>query len=343
MMPLLSDASSESEAERVHSSASALATGRRLRWPSEKSSECLVMQPWLQGEQLANIRAVSLSGMVLADLSLPPSTRVHEVKEMVARLGDTALVGTMVFHLVLNDKVLLDDALVGELGLVEPPGWTALQVVMVAHSFSTIKASDEADHTFKLTIIGGFGVGKSSLVTRFINDSYEDQEHDVLTGVHFKTRAVLVDCAWRMKLHIWEIAWLPAKSSRPCHYLGVHAILIVFDIASREEFAHVPQLLSEARKLAHPNALVILVGSKCDVTSERQVSRAEANAFALFQQVPYFETSAKTGIGVQELFTSMLSALVDNLARGVIKDAKSGLGSYATLPAEEEGSTCTVS
>ena len=75
---------------------------------------------------------------------------------------------------------------------------------------------------------------------------------------------------------------------------------MVYDVCNRESFTHIPTWMNEAKKHIEPHkAVFIVVGCKRDIASEnaknREVSEDEARAFAHFNNLPYVETSSKTG------------------------------------------------
>uniref|UniRef100_A0ACB8FGK3 Ras- protein Rab-39A n=1 Tax=Sphaerodactylus townsendi TaxID=933632 RepID=A0ACB8FGK3_9SAUR len=95
--------------------------------------------------------------------------------------------------------------------------------------------------------------------------------------------------------------------------------LLVFDITNRSSFDHVCDWLEEAKMHADPFQLVfILVGHKCDLESQRQVPREEAEELASVCGMKYIETSAKDATNVEESFTVLTTDIYELVKKGEI-------------------------
>lgn len=127
----------------------------------------------------------------------------------------------------------------------------------------------------------------------------KDSSHTI--GVEFGSKIISIG-GKRVKLQIWDTAGqerfrypprlyqackksneafsLPHRSVTKSYYRGAAGALLVYDISSRESYNAVGNWLSDARSLANPNLVVLLVGNKRDLEAERQVSYAEASQMA---------------------------------------------------------------
>lgn len=79
------------------------------------------------------------------------------------------------------------------------------------------------------------------------------------------------------------------------YYRNVHAVVFVYDVTNRESFDNLTHWIQECKKYIQDSHLVpkILVGNKCDLSSENSVDTHLAQTFADMNQMPLFETSAK--------------------------------------------------
>lgn len=84
-------------------------------------------------------------------------------------------------------------------------------------------------------------------------------------------------------------------------YRGATGALLVYDITRRETFDHLVTWLDDCRKYASNNIVIILIGNKCDLENNRQVSRQEGEEFARKNGLHFLETSAKTAENVDEV------------------------------------------
>ena len=100
--------------------------------------------------------------------------------------------------------------------------------------------------------------------------------------------------------------------------------LLVYDSCNRDSFRHIPHWMSEAKKHIEPHkAVFILVGCKRDIAEaakgNREVSEDEARAFAASNKMSFVETSAKTGLNVEDAFAVLTQAIYDKIESGEYK------------------------
>jgi len=162
----------------------------------------------------------------------------------------------------------------------------------------------EYDYLFKLLLIGDSGVGKSSLLLRFADDTYAESYISTI-GVDFKIRTIELD-GKTIKLQIWDTAGQERfRTITSSYYRGAHGIIIVYDVTDLDSFNNVKQWLKEIDRYASENVNKLLVGNKSDLADKRAVAQAEAKAFAEELGVKFLETSAKNSINVEDAFMTM--------------------------------------
>ncbi|KMZ58530.1 Ras-related protein RIC1 [Zostera marina] len=170
----------------------------------------------------------------------------------------------------------------------------------------------EYDYLFKLLLIGDSGVGKSCLLLRFADDSYLESYISTI-GVDFKIRTVEQD-GKTIKLQIWDTAGQERfRTITSSYYRGAHGIIVVYDVTDQESFNNVKQWLNEIKKYASDNVNKLLVGNKCDMTSERVVSYEMGKAFADEIGIAFLETSAKNATNVEQAFMTMAADVKDRM------------------------------
>lgn len=133
-----------------------------------------------------------------------------------------------------------------------------------------------------------------------------------------------------MKLSLWDTAGQETyKSVTRSYFRGASGALLVFDISRKSTFAHVTDWLNDLRQIAEPDIVVILVGNKADLATERrEVSEDEARTWAKANGVlRYVETSAKSGEGVEEAFLAVAERIYQNIMAGKydLNDRRSGV------------------
>lgn len=200
-------------------------------------------------------------------------------------------------------------------------------------------SSDEApyDHLVKILLVGDSGVGKSSIVTRFVSDSFEELSPTV--GVDFKLKRLDVD-GKRLKLTVWDTAGQERfRTLTSSYYRGAHGVVFVYDVTSAASFAALRETwLKEVDMYGTIESSVkIVIGNKIDKDSERAVTREEGVAFAKENGCLFLECSAKTKVRVAEAFDELVKGILET--PGLLVDSNEDgvkLGAYA----DHAGSGC---
>ena len=124
-------------------------------------------------------------------------------------------------------------------------------------------------------------------------------------GEHLKINAIFKGCF--LSFAAGQERFRTITSS---YYRGAHGVMIVYDIAKKETFNNLNKWLNEVETYANEGVLMILVGNKTDLNSQRQVSAESGAEWAALNDMPFIETSAKNATNVTEAFT-MLAELVN--------------------------------
>nr|XP_021152458.1 ras-related protein Rab-39B [Columba livia] len=136
-------------------------------------------------------------------------------------------------------------------------------------------------YQFRLIVIGDSTVGKSCLIRRFTEGRFA-QISDPTVGVDFFSRLVEIEPGKRIKLQIWDTAGQERfRSITRAYYRNSVGGLLLFDITNRRSFQNVHEWLEETKVHVQPYQIVfVLVGHKCDLDTQRQVTRHEAEKLA---------------------------------------------------------------
>ena len=157
----------------------------------------------------------------------------------------------------------------------------------------------------KVVILGDGGVGKSSLMNRFVNNEFDAQSFHTI-GVEFLNKIVALN-GDSYTLQIWDTAGQERfKSLRTPFYRGADCCLLVFGIDDEQSFRNLTMWKKEFlyyADVADPEHFpFVVVGNKVDVGA-RQVRSEDAEAWCKANGgLAYFETSAKEAIKVEQAF-----------------------------------------
>lgn len=116
------------------------------------------------------------------------------------------------------------------------------------------------------------------------------------------------------------------RSVTRSYYRGAAGALLVYDIASRDSFNALQNWLTDARNLASPNIIIVLVGNKKDLEAQREVSFQEASQFARENELIFLECSAFSGENVEETFLRCARTIITNIENGEINPDRIGSG-----------------
>ena len=205
----------------------------------------------------------------------------------------------------------------------------------------------------KLVLLGDMGAGKSSLVLRFVKGQFHDYQESTI-GAAFLTKS-MPDHG--VKFEIWDTAGQERYHSlAPMYYRGAAAAVVVYDVTSRDSFARAQAWVRELQRQASPGLVIALAGNKADLANSaaaapaapdgpdagsdapgaaasspssppaRAVATADAAAYAAESGLHFWETSAKDGTNVAELFADVASRLPTRASAAAAAAAGAGGG-----------------
>ncbi|XP_057315331.1 ras-related protein Rab-4B-like [Hydractinia symbiolongicarpus] len=185
--------------------------------------------------------------------------------------------------------------------------------------------SETYDYLFKFLIIGSAGVGKSCILHQFMENKFKQDAHHTI-GVEFGSKVVNIG-GKSIKLQIWDTAGQERfRSVTRSYYRGAAGALLVYDITSRETYNTLTTWLTDARTLASPNIVIILLGNKKDLDADREVTFLEASRFAQENELIFLETSAVTGENVEEAFLKCSRTILSKIDAGELDPERMGSG-----------------
>lgn len=158
-------------------------------------------------------------------------------------------------------------------------------------------------------MFGSAGVGKSSLVLRFVRGTFKDSYVPTIEDTY---RQVITSNKMVCTLQITDTTGshqFPAMQR--LNIQKGHAFILVYSITSRQSLEELKAIYQDIVQIKGANEMrnvpVMLVGSKCDETSAREVSTAVVEKLAQDWHCTQMETSAKTNVNVKEAFQQLLS------------------------------------
>ncbi|XP_024980456.1 ras-related protein RHN1-like [Cynara cardunculus var. scolymus] len=153
----------------------------------------------------------------------------------------------------------------------------------------------------KLVLLGDMGTGKTSMVMRFVKGQfYEYQESTI--GAAFFTQVLSINKS-SVKFDIWDTAGQERYHSlAPMYYRGAAAAVVIYGITTMVSFQRAKKWIEELQRQGDPHLVKVLVANKADLDTKREVQIEEGKRYAIENGLHFFETSAKTGENINELF-----------------------------------------
>ena len=158
--------------------------------------------------------------------------------------------------------------------------------------------------TCKVVLVGESGVGKTSIINRYLNNTYNENQKSTFAP-KFKNKVLSYpEYNKSISFDIWDTAGQEAyRSITKNFYVNAAIGVMVYDIRNRESFENIKKYWSQQLKDSGvQNIVLAIAGNKCDIFNEEEVSENEAREYAESIGAVFQLTSCKENIGIDELF-----------------------------------------
>ena len=167
------------------------------------------------------------------------------------------------------------------------------------------------DKTCQFLLLGDTEVGKTCLINRYTNGVFRE-EYISTVGIDFYTKPEEINNK-TVQVKIWDtVGQERFRALTPSFLRNAEGVVIVFDVTSQESFDNVKGWINSVKSNIGENVIpIIIVGNKIDMENLREISKEDGNKIASENGFKYFETSAKTGKGVDEAFKELVNQILD--------------------------------
>ena len=188
-------------------------------------------------------------------------------------------------------------------------------------------------YQFKIILIGDSGVGKTSLVNRFMGFEFKDN-YACTINADFKLKSISIDPSTRVELTVWDTCGQERFRAMTRQYFkDANGVVLVFDVNEEKSFKGLSSWLTEIKNNCNNSDIsIVLIGNKIDL-NERKITKEEGNQFALKNCIKYIETSSKEGINIDAPFESLVNDIIrsikvnrDNIGNETIEQKLQKLG-----------------
>lgn len=180
--------------------------------------------------------------------------------------------------------------------------------------------AQKPSYFYKISIIGDKAVGKTSLIDRFVNEKFEE-DYIATMGVNITLKDLTLKYQTKedfpVQLMLWDIGgsekW---ENLRGMFYRGSSGVILVYDVTRPATFLNITHYLQDLENSVQKKIPFILIGNKNDLSNLKKINPKTAESLMQSSNaVAFFETSAKTGKNVEEVFRLIAQACYDSKKR----------------------------
>ena len=156
--------------------------------------------------------------------------------------------------------------------------------------------------SFKVVLVGESGVGKTSIITQFIDQTFQEDQQST-TGGTFSTKTVKCGNNKTLKFEIWDTAGQERyRALTKMFYKDANAAVLVYDITRKDSFEQLKSYWAEQIKECPENIIVVIAANKNDLIQKEEVDEEEARKFASDLGALYVGTTATQVESINDLF-----------------------------------------
>ena len=209
----------------------------------------------------------------------------------------------------------------------------------------------EAINHYKVVLLGEGRVGKTSILSRYVDNKYDSKSPSTLQASYLEKHVIIENetnrryCTHEPNqrrreayLSIWDTAGQERfHSLGPIYYRDARGAVLVYDITDRSSFDRVRKWNKELRKIVGESDKICIniVGNKIDLQHQRAVDEDEVRNYANSVGASFMEVSAKTGMGVENAFVELTMRMLDTVkpshrSRSSLASASGGMANSIT-------------
>ena len=175
-------------------------------------------------------------------------------------------------------------------------------------------------YIFRICIVGDPNVGKSSILTRFCDNTFKENYNNTI-GVDFRVVTLKYNDII-VKLHMWDTAGQERFRSLAVNYFkSSNGFIFVYDITNQDSFNSINSWVNLVANHNKNSIVNILIGNKCDKEEERSIEKDEGEHLAEEKQFYFLETSAKKNENIEKIFEVFVKGFVDYYSRNEYVEA----------------------
>ena len=166
------------------------------------------------------------------------------------------------------------------------------------------------DCVYKVLLLGDSTVGKTCFLLRYCDKTFKEAYLSTI-GLDYRLKNITLKNGKNIKLQIWDTAGQDRfRAITKNYYKGANGIILLYDVTNLQTYENVKNWIIQIKEEANPNVIIFLAGNKIDVNKEdKVVSTEDGQKISEEYKLPFYETSAKSGINVNEIFEELVEKI----------------------------------
>ena len=172
---------------------------------------------------------------------------------------------------------------------------------------------------FKVVLVGDSFVGKTNMMSKYLKNEFKS-DSKATVGVEFGSKEFNIE-GHSINAQIWDTAGQERyKAITSAYYKGAKGAFVVYDITRKDSFASIDKWISDLTSVADKKLTIVVIGNKCDLEDQRQVTKEEGEEKANQLQVAFLETSALSGANLDKAFEMMINEVYKKCHEEMLAD-----------------------
>ena len=175
---------------------------------------------------------------------------------------------------------------------------------------------------FNVMTLGNSAVGKTSYILRYTEKTFEEVYLTTL-GIDFKTKIIKLPNNQKYRIDYYDTAGQERYKSISLNAIkNTQGVILMYDITNKKSFDAITKWMKDIIEAKGQDFPIVLLGNKCDMEQERQVTKDEGEQLAQKYNLSFFETSNKTGKNIEEAGLELINKILDirEKTRKTLKD-----------------------
>ena len=164
---------------------------------------------------------------------------------------------------------------------------------------------------YKILLLGDATVGKTCFLLRYTDDTFLDL-HMATIGLDYRLKTMILENHKIVKVQLWDTAGQDKfRAITRNYYKGARGIILIYDVTNIKSYENIKKWINEIKEEISEKVSIVLIANKIDNEPERKISREQGEKLAKDNDVTFFETSAKTGEGVNESVFYLVQKIIE--------------------------------